>query len=134
MPPRTDASRAAPPRAWARRSRWRVAVIAATLGVFAASGCAWHPGSSTGPEKIEGTCEGACSHYVDCRGSGDAEIYSACVRECQVIFVEDGEADAVSLGLFEQLECEDAIGFIEGEGGRPPGSSPPDLAPRKPAR
>jgi hypothetical protein len=35
----------------------------------------------------------------------------------------------VALGMFEQLECPDAIAFVEGTSGRGPGSTPPVIAP-----
>jgi hypothetical protein len=49
--------------------------------------------------------------------------FDSCVRECSNIFVNDGEIDAESLKEFEQLECADAIAFVEGASGRAPGES-----------
>ncbi len=105
------------------------ALIAIALLV---ASCAWRPGAYTGPRSVTGTCEGACDHYVRCKGDRDAVVLAACVRECEEIFVEDGEPDAVALGMFEQLQCPDAIGFVEGTSGRGPGSSPPDLGASSP--
>jgi len=70
-----------------------------------------------------GTCEGACRHYTSCRGSEDAVTFDSCVRECSDIFVTDGDIDSESLKEFEQLECADAISFVEGASGRAPGQS-----------
>lgn len=96
-------------------------------------GCGWVPGRDTGPERPAGTCAGACAHYVECRPGGDpsGEIRRACVSECELVFVEDGVEDEYSLGLFENLACEDAVSFIEGDDGRPAGASPPDLKGRE---
>ena len=107
--------------------RW--ALIALLL-----ASCAWRPGGYTGPRDITGTCEGACRHYVRCKGESDPQVLTACVRECEEIFVEDGEPDAVALGMFEQLQCPDAIGFVEGESGRGPGATPPAIGRDAPAR
>jgi hypothetical protein len=104
------------------RALWMIAIA-----VLMAS-CAWRAGGYSGPRHITGTCDGACRHYMRCKGESSAPVYGACVQECELIFVEDGEVDSVSLGMFEQLECPDAIGFVEGTSGRGPGSEPPTLA------
>jgi len=61
--------------------------------------------------RVTGTCEGACAHYLDCKGSRaapGAEV--ACVTECRGIF-----EDAESLRAFESLSCDKAIEFVDGE-------------------
>jgi hypothetical protein len=93
-----------------------------------AASCAWRASGYTGPRTITGTCDGACRHYLRCKGESSPNVYGACVQECEMIFVEDDEPDSVSLGMFEQLDCPDAIGFVEGTSGRGPGSEPPALA------
>lgn len=70
-----------------------------------------------------GTCEGACEHYTECRGGGDPALLDGCVAECRTIFETDGEVDGGSLREFEDLECGDAIAFVEGAGGRRPGAA-----------
>jgi len=81
----------------------------ATLGSYRATG--------------EPTCEAVCDYYTGCRGIESEKVLSACVNECREIFYEDGEADRGSLRQFQRLECSEAIAFVEGSGGRPPGSS-----------
>jgi hypothetical protein len=69
-----------------------------------------HPGAPTG------TCAGACAHYVDCKGTPeDDAMYGACVDECREIY-----DDPQTLAAYEQLACEDAVAFIEGQRGPVP--------------
>jgi hypothetical protein len=49
-------------------------------------------------------------------------VYRACVRECVETFAVDGVQDVETLGHIELLDCEETVGFVEGDGGRPPGS------------
>jgi hypothetical protein len=69
------------------------------------------------------SCATACSHYTECRNLHDDNVHRACVRECQEIFVEDGVVDRQSLREFQDLECPDAVAFVEGSSGRPPGAN-----------
>jgi hypothetical protein len=65
-----------------------------------------------------GTCEGACAHYVDCKGLTETdEVFAACVTECRQIY-EDSQV----LASYERLRCADAIAFIEGPSQRGPGA------------
>lgn len=68
----------------------------------------------TRPQKITGTCAGACDHYLSCKGEQSDRTYQACLQTCPF-------AEGESAAAFEQLTCEAAIGFVEGEGGRQPG-------------
>lgn len=89
-----------------------------TLLVFTAL-CLWILTASCGPraatykapQQITGTCIGACEHYLSCKGDSRERSYQACLRSCP--FTE-GESAAA----FEQLTCDAAIGFVEGDGGR----------------
>jgi hypothetical protein len=104
-----------PRRQWRTFTGVRRAVV--IFALVAAAGCAHyqvrrHPGRPTG------TCPGACAHYVDCKGSPqDDRLYATCVDECREIY-EDPQV----LVEYERLRCDDAVAFIEGESGRPPGS------------
>jgi hypothetical protein len=80
---------------------------------------------SAGTYGERGTCDSAWSYYVGCRGGGDAALARGCLDECEAIFVTDGVTDAESLREFEALECNDAIAFVEGDSGRPPGGGGP---------
>ena len=65
---------------------------------------------------------GACDHYVGCRDAPDRDgaIRRACLAECPGVF-----ADEESLMAFESLACPDAVEFVEGSGGHPPGTRGP---------
>ncbi len=75
--------------------------------------------------RLTGTCEGACEHYLGCRGGYDDESLAVCVEECGGVF-----SDSESLRAYESLECEAAVSFVEGSSGRGPGGSPPDQSSR----
>ncbi len=101
----------------------------AVLGILAASivwvgGCAHYGRRPTSALEQPGSCDGACAHYSECRGDDDGALESLCLAECQGIFVTDGVTDGETLREFEELDCPDAVAFIEGEAGRPPGSPP----------
>jgi len=68
------------------------------------------------------SCESLCNYYVACRDIEDSAVHGACVAECREIFYEDGEPDTRSLRDFQRLECSEAVAFIEGSSGRPPGA------------
>jgi hypothetical protein len=97
--------------------RWVVALLVATA---AAAGCARYARPTSALP--DGSCAGACEHYADCRGDGDDRLERDCLAECESIFVTDGEPDREALGEFEDLDCPDAIAFVEGDAGRRPGA------------
>ncbi len=69
-----------------------------------------------GSQQVTGTCEGACEHYVSCKKSDDPALLRRCVRECRSFYTDDsGAEDAETLGLFERLDCEETVSFVEGE-------------------
>jgi hypothetical protein len=70
---------------------------------------------------LTGTCEGTCDYYQSCKGERDATTFQACVRDCRVIFSEDGEVDRSALRELESLECREIVSYIEGEDGHSPG-------------
>ena len=63
-----------------------------------------------------GTCEGACDHYLSCKGDASGAAQSTCVAECREIFAYDGEEDRMSLLDFESMQCEAAVAFVDGDG------------------
>jgi hypothetical protein len=89
--------------------------IALLLVVFSTS-CIRYVGRRQRP-KPTGTCPGACSHYVQCKGTRDHRTYDSCVQECREIYDDSPQA----LASYERLACEDAVAFIEGDSGRGPG-------------
>lgn len=95
------------------------AVAAALLVAAALSGCLVR--YITGPQ-LTGTCKGACDHYVGCRAEPDRDgsVRRGCVAECPGVFT-----DRDSLMAFESLACPDAVEFVEGPAGHPPGGHPP---------
>jgi hypothetical protein len=72
----------------------------------------------SGSPDTTGTCEGACEHYVDCKRSDSEAMRGTCLAECREIFVYQGEPDRESLEQFEELECEAAVAFVDGDSGR----------------
>lgn len=99
----------------------RVAIAFILLAFAAvATGCVKKQTMAT--QSYSGSCEGACRHYVVCKSEDDGRIYRACVRECRIIFAEDGVEDQGTLGELERLDCEEVLGFIEGDAGVEPGS------------
>lgn len=106
--------------------RHTVLLLALLAGLSAS--CVRHVRSA--PRTAEyGTCEGACGHYAGCRGDRDPAMLRSCMDECEAIFVTDGIVDQEALGDFEELECSDAVAFVEGDSGRPPGSGDAGGAP-----
>jgi hypothetical protein len=82
------------------------------LGIAVLVACVHKP--PDGPNRqLTGTCAGACDLYVACKQ--DASVTQACVAECQEVFT-----DTESLRMFESLECEKVIAFVEGPSGRAP--------------
>lgn len=72
--------------------------------------------------EYSGSCEGVCHHYVVCKSDEDGRIYRACIGECRIIYSEDGVEDEGTLGELERLDCDEIIGFVEGDSGSPPGT------------
>lgn len=66
---------------------------------------------------LTGTCDGACSHYLECKGSHDPTAHQACVQDCDQVF-----QDRESIRAFESLECPDTIEYVEGSSGHGPGT------------
>lgn len=67
-----------------------------------------------------GTCDGACRHYVGCKGEPGPDALQTCMAECEEIFVYQGEPDEDSLRVFEGLDCKETIAFVDGnDDGRP---------------
>ena len=92
----------------------------AILSVCAAFGCMTGRGFPSGASGAP-TCEAVCDYYTSCRKLDDAEVRTACVSECKDIYYEDGKPDTRSLRQFQRLDCHEAVAFIEGPSGRPPG-------------
>lgn len=62
----------------------------------------------SGP-RITGTCQGACSHYVECKsGAGNADR-KRCEAECPDVF-----SDRDSLMAYESLSCQNAVEYVDG--------------------
>lgn len=64
--------------------------------------------------RVTGTCAGACAWYLDCKSSDDPAARDRCLAECPEVF-----GDETSLGEFEQLECKDAIEYVDGVAAAP---------------
>lgn len=81
-----------------------VGLVLATL----IAGCVVH--RVAGP-RLTGTCDGACAHYVACKGGATTDERARCQAECPDVF-----SDRDSLMAYESLACPDAIEFVDGAG------------------
>jgi hypothetical protein len=62
----------------------------------------------TGP-RLTGTCDGACTHYVECNPTHAASAGDRCRAECPEVL-----SDRDSLMAYESLSCPDAVEYIDG--------------------
>jgi hypothetical protein len=91
------------------RRRWPSFALAAlfvAFGALAAAGCIVQ--RFTAPQ-LTGTCDGACSHYVQCKPGHSNVDRNRCSAECPDVF-----SDRDSLMAYESLTCDDAIEYIDG--------------------
>jgi hypothetical protein len=80
------------------------------LVAIAIASSACHMPRVFGAPRLSGTCEGACDHYLECRGGGvTKDARTSCVADCRDVF-----ADQESLRAFESLSCRDAVEYVEG--------------------
>ena len=59
-----------------------------------------------------GSCEGACSHYLQCKGVQDQNTYTTCVLQCR----QQGWSGS-DLASYTASDCASAIAFVQGQGG-----------------
>ncbi len=64
------------------------------------------PGQSGGA-----TCDGACAHYLGCKGISDAATTNQCVAGCH-----DAAPTAAWLEAYVATDCQTAIAAVEGDG------------------
>ena len=96
----------------------RSTVVAIALALLAATGCVRYRSPLGYAARTTGTCPGACTHYLSCKGdAGNQLAFRACVTECRGIFEDAPRA----LADYERLTCDDAVAFVEGTSGRGPG-------------
>lgn len=88
--------------------------LVALLAALALSGCIVR--YIRGPQ-LTGTCDGACDHYLQCRGGDIGGVREACLAECPQVF---GERESIM--SFESLSCPDTVEFVEGPARRPLGT------------
>lgn len=82
-----------------------LAALALVLGIAAVIASCRPPAFLVG-RRVTGTCEGACDHYLECKGGGSTD---ACVADCREVF-----SDPESLRAFESLSCADTVEYVEG--------------------
>lgn len=97
--------------------------LAALLAGLALSGCVVR---YLRGRQLTGTCDGACDHYVECRGDDPGGVRDACRRECPTVFT-----DADTLMAFESLSCPDTVEFVEGPTRRALGAPPSPASARR---
>lgn len=71
----------------------------------------------SGP-RLTGTCDGACSHYVECKPGHADRDRARCTSECPQVF-----SDRDSLMAYESLSCKDAVEYVDGTNPRAASSS-----------
>jgi hypothetical protein len=59
--------------------------------------------------RLTGTCDGACTHYLACKGGGGDTERQRCRAECPEVF-----SDRDSLMAFESLSCVNAVEYVDG--------------------
>jgi hypothetical protein len=62
----------------------------------------------SGP-RLTGTCEGACSHYMECKPGAASGDRTRCESECPGVF-----SDRDSLMAYESLSCKNAVEYVDG--------------------
>lgn len=63
--------------------------------------------------RLTGTCDGACSHYLECKPGHTDVDRQRCSAECPDVF-----RDQDSLMGYESLSCDDAVEYIDGSPNR----------------
>lgn len=89
-----------------RRSRGVFSGLVLGLALAGAASCVVH--RLVGP-RLTGTCDGACSRYVNCKTGATAADRTRCTAECPDVF-----ADRDSLMAFESLSCSNAVEYVDG--------------------
>jgi len=56
-----------------------------------------------------GTCEGACAHYLECKGMSTSQNQATCTTNCKGLGLK-----AADLASFQQSDCATAIAAVEG--------------------
>ena len=75
-------------------------------------------GGTTAASEGGATCDAACGHYLECKGTDNAQNRATCTKSCEGMKVT--EADLQS---FIQSDCQTAIATVEGNGQQQQGSS-----------
>ena len=97
-----------PPREPPRASAWSV-LRGLTLGLVIAGAMASCVVNRLMGPRLTGTCDGACTHYAECKAGQTDVDRSRCQSECPDVF-----SDRDSLMAFENLSCADAVEYVEG--------------------
>ncbi|HYU16455.1 MAG TPA: hypothetical protein VEL05_10295 [Candidatus Acidoferrum sp.] len=107
-------TRSAVRRSWGNLVRWGAAGISTALLSAPLLSCVRYARVHVRSTR-SGTCEGACRHYADCKDDERPESLQSCVADCRDIYVHEGDVDSESLMEFEDLDCKDAVAFVEGD-------------------
>jgi hypothetical protein len=120
------------------RVAWKAGLCVLTTCLLASC---LRAGQGSQSDRDDGTCYGACDHYLGCKGDEREESRDTCLSECREIFVTNGQPDRQSLRMFEDLECDAAVAFVDGEpaaqrsaANEQDGTAPGALTPRGPAQ
>ena len=87
----------------------RVLAVLALLGACAKS----KPLTS---HRFVPTCQGMCDYYTACAGhSRDGDTSSACLADCDLLYIDQGRTNERMLWQLQQLDCPDLLAYIEGD-------------------
>jgi hypothetical protein len=89
-------------------NRVRIGVVLGAALLAAASAAPQQQSGGYG----QGTCEGMCSHYFQCKGLNDQQAYGQCVQGCY-----QEAPDATTMAQYEMLDCASAVAMVDGQGG-----------------
>ena len=62
-----------------------------------------------GGPRLTGTCQGACSHYIECKPGAIPDDRTRCENECPGVF-----SDRDSIAAYESLSCDNAVEYVDG--------------------
>src|SRR5689334_3354828 len=87
--------------------RGAVLVLVVLLAAASSSSSGQKPvaGKPAGPEP---TCEGACRHYLGCKGLHDATSWTICTTRC-----EEEQIHPDYLAQYQTLECSTAVRVVD---------------------
>lgn len=98
--------------------KFTAAVVLAAASLFTVACSSSSAGTGTGAGALNGaggagaaTCDGACEHYLACKGTDSPANRQACVDSCGKMGLSSEQ-----LSSFVQSDCASAVAAVEGNG------------------